>query len=189
MDILRDEQDDQPLMIVSGWSDGAVRRHYLDDVPLDSHQTLALKSSVDHDYPRNVVFINETSLLVHMHSGQLLRVDEIQNERNVSIFYDGRTVLKNAYAKLAVAKDGEKFIAVGSLDGWILIFDQSAAKRSEFQIDVNRNNKILQLIWLNGTSSAKLLVCLPDGIMVKKAHFLPLPLRLISSLFLFPMVL
>ena len=175
MDILRDEQDDQPLMIVSGWSDGAVRRHFLDDVPLDSHDTIVLKASIENDYPRNVVFINETSMLVHMHSGHLLRVDDIQNERNVSIFYDGRTVLKNAYAKMAVAKDGEKLIAVGSLDGTILIFDQQGFKRTQFQIDFNRNNKILQLIWLNKTSSSKLLVCLPEGIMVKKkktAHLL-----------------
>jgi hypothetical protein len=39
---------------------------------------------------------------------------------------------------------------------------------NEFQIEINKNNKILQILWLNNTLSSKLLVCIPDGIMVNR---------------------
>ena len=166
MDILRDENDDKPLLIVSGWSDGAVRRYHLDDVPVDSHQSLVLQPSLENDYPRTVVFVDPSTMLVHMNSGQLLRVDAFQDRAAVSLFYDGRNTFKNGYAKMAVAKDGEKFIAVGSLQGQVMVFDSLGTQITQFQIDCNKNNKILQILWLNQTLASKLLVCIPDGIMV-----------------------
>jgi WD40 repeat protein len=166
MDILRDENDDKPLIIVSGWSDGAVRRHHLDDVPVDLHEPIILPSNVVNDFPRNVAFIDALTILIHMHSGQLLRVDGFQDQPIISMFYDARHHLRNGFAKLAVTNGNEKSIAIGSLDSWILIFDQTGLKQHEFQIDSNGNNKLLQILWLNEKSSLKLLVCLPDGIMV-----------------------
>ncbi|UJR27340.1 hypothetical protein I4U23_008633 [Adineta vaga] len=162
MDILRDDQDDKPLIIVSGWSDGGVRRHHLDDVPIDSHETIELNSNIENDFPRNVIFLNSFKMLVHMNSGQLLKIDK----KNVSIFYDGRNTLKNSYAKLSIARDGNQYLAVGSLNGSVLIFDQSGTIINTFQIEINRNNKILQMFWLNNTLASKLLVCIPDGIML-----------------------
>jgi hypothetical protein len=46
--------------------------------------------------------------------------------------------------------------------------DQNGLIKNEFQIEINRNNKILQILWLNNTLSSKLLVCIPDGIMVNR---------------------
>ena len=161
MDILRDENDDRPLAIVSGWSDGTVRRYHLDDVPYDSHLTIPLNPLLNNDFPRNIVFVDQANLLVHMNSGQLLMIND---QSSVSLFYDGRSTLKNAYAKMAATKDGRELIAVGSLDGQIFIFDKAGTIIDELQMDGDGNKKILQLLWLN--NSSKLLVCLPDGLMV-----------------------
>ena len=163
MDILRDDDDNKPLAIVSGWSDGAVRRYHLDDVPYDSHITLELTAGLANDFPRNVALLNATTMIVHMNSGQLLKVDQETQD----VFYDGRETLKNGYAKMLVAKNGEKHLAVGTLDGSVMIFDQHGSIVNELQIKSNRNNKILQILWLKNTASSKLLVCLPDGIMVR----------------------
>lgn len=160
MDILRDENNDKPLVIVSGWSDGAVRRYHLDDVPIDSHETISFNQTIDNDYPRNVVFFNSLLMIVQMNSGQLWRVDQDQQ----SIFYDGRETLKNGYAKMSVANE---LLAVGSLNGSVFIFDRNGTMKNDFQIERNGNRKILQILWLNETSLTKLLVCIPDGIMVK----------------------
>jgi hypothetical protein len=94
-----------------------------------------------------------------MNSGQLLKIDQ----DNISIFYDGRNILKNGYAKMSHANE---YLAVGSLNGFVLIFDQNGIIKNQFQIESNQNNKILQILWLNNTLSSKLLVCIPDGIMV-----------------------
>ena len=170
MDILRDDNDDKPLIIISGWSDGAVRRYHLDDVPVDSHQPIILTKTIENDYPRNVVFFRSLMMIVQMNSGQLLKVDQ----DHLSIFYDGRNTLKNGYAKMSVANNGDLYLAVGSLNGLILIFDQNGLIKNELQVELNRNNKILQILWLNNTQSSKLLVCIPDGIMVnRKILFLP----------------
>ena len=163
MDILRDDDDNKPLVIISGWSDGAIRRYHLDDVPYDSHITLELNAGLANDFPRNVVFLNATTTIVHMNSGQLLKIDQ----HTQGVFYDGRETLKNGYAKMLVAKDGEKYLAVGALDGSMIIFDQHGSIVNEFQIKSSKNNKILQILWLNNTASSKLLVCIPDGIMVR----------------------
>lgn len=163
MDILRDEENDQPLIIISGWSDGSVRRYHLDDVPMDSHATISLTKTIENDYPRNVVFFNSLIMIIQMNSGQLWKVDQ----GDLSIFYDGRNILKNGYAKMSVANE---LLAVGSLDGLVLIFDRNGMMRNEFQIETNKTKKILQILWLNNTSSFKLLVCIPDGIMVNEKN-------------------
>ena len=164
MDILRDDRNDKPLIIISGWSDGSVRRYHLDDVPTDSHQSISLTKTIDNDYPRNVIFFHSFMMIVQMNSGQLLKIQE----ENIALFYDGRNTFKNGYAKMSVADDDEPSLAVGSLDGSVLIFDQNGQIKNEFHLAFNRNNKILQLLWLNNTRSSKLLVCIPDGIMVNR---------------------
>jgi WD40 repeat protein len=161
MDILRDNEDNQPLMIISGWSDGSVRRYYLDDVPIDSQEIVLLNKIIENDFPRNVIFWNSLIMIVHMNNGQLIKIDD----GNLSIFYDGRTVLKNGYAKMCI---GNEYLAVGSLDGFILIFDKNGIIINKFQIEINKNNKILQILWLNDTAPSKLLVCIPDGMMVNQ---------------------
>lgn len=160
MDILRDEENNQPLMIVSGWSDGGVRRYYLDDVPIDSQETILLKTNNENDFPRNVVFFNDLIMIIHMNSGEILKHENNQT----SLFFDGRNLFKNAYAKMSV---GENYLAIGSLDGSVLIFDLNGKLQNQFQIDQNKNNKILQILWLNQTSSSQILVCIPEGIMVR----------------------
>ena len=186
MDILRDENNEKPLVIVSGWSDGGVRRYHLDDVPIDSHETLSFNQTIENDYPRNVVFFNSLLIIVQMNSGQLWKVDHDQR----SIFYDGRETLKNGYAKMSV---GNEWLAVGSLHGSVFVFDRNGTMKNEFQIETNGNRKILQILWLDQSSSSKLLVCIPDGIMVismrkresKKSFFLSLyPFFSLSSTFL-----
>lgn len=162
MDILRDNDNNKPLAIISGWSDGGIRRYHIDDAPIDSHENILLNNILPNDFPRNVIFLNSTKMLVHMNSGQLIKIDQ----QNISLFYDGRDTLKNAYAKMVVANDGPQYIAVGSLNGYIYIFDQNGTIINEFQVDKNKNNKILQILWLNKTLSSKLLVCIPDGLMV-----------------------
>jgi hypothetical protein len=168
MDILRDDDNDKPLIIMSGWSDGAVRRYHLDDVPVDSQETLLLNQIIENDFPRNVVFLNSVTMIIHMNSGQLLKIENFQEEKSIAVFYDGRNTLKNGYAKMTVADDGNKYLAVGSLNGFVFIFDQNGSIINEFQIEINKNNKILQILWLNNTLSSKLLVCIPEGIMVNK---------------------
>lgn len=163
MDILRDDQNDKPSIIISGWSDGAVRRHHVDDVPIDSHEALPLNSTVSNDFPRNVTFLNSLTMIIHMNSGQLLKIDQ----KDVSLFYDGRETLTNNYAKMSVAKEGNECLAVGSLTGGVFIFDRHGTVTNTFQVDINRNNKILQIFWLNNTLGNKLLICIPDGIMVR----------------------
>jgi hypothetical protein len=167
MDILRDNDNNKPLTIISGWSDGGVRRYHLDDVPIDSHERILLNKILENDFPRNVIFLNCLIMIVHMNSGQLLKIDQ----NNISIFYDGRNTLKNGYAKMSIADDGNEYLAVGSLNGFIFIFDKNGIIINEFQIDRNKNNKILQILWLNNTLSSKLLICIPDGIMVNKIPF------------------
>jgi WD40 repeat protein len=161
MDILRDDENDKPLIIISGWSDGGVRRYHLDDVPIDSHERILLNKILENDFPRNVIFFNCLIMIVQMNSGQLLKIDK----DNISIFYDGRSTLINGYAKMCISNENE-YLAVGSLNGFIFIFDKNGKIINEFQIDINKNNKILQILWLNNTLSSKLLVCIPDGIMV-----------------------
>ncbi|CAF2397351.1 unnamed protein product [Rotaria sp. Silwood2] len=161
MDILRDNDNNKPLIIISGWSDGGVRRYHLDDVPIDSQEVILLNNIIQNDYPRNVIFLNSIIMIVQMNSGQLLKIDQ----QNVTLFYDGRNILKNGYVKMNVAHDGNQYIAIGSLNGYVLIFDQYGKLINEFQIDIKKNNKILQILWLNNTLSSKLLVCIPDGIM------------------------
>ncbi len=168
MDILRDnDNNNKPLIIVSGWSDGGVRRYHLDDVPIDSHENILLNKTLENDFPRNIIFLNCLIMIVHMNSGQLLKIDK--NE--ISIFYDGRNTLKNGYTKMSIANDGNEYLAVGSLNGFIFIFDKNGIIINEIQIDINKNNKILQILWLNNTLSSKLLICIPDGIMVNKNSF------------------
>jgi WD40 repeat protein len=164
MDILRDNENNQPLIIISGWSDGGVRRYHLDDVPIDSQEMILLNKTIENDFPRNIIFLNSLIMIVHMNSGQLLKIDK----EDVSIFYDGRDLLKNGYAKMCVANDGNEYLAIGSLDGCVLIFDHNGIIINKFQIDVNKNKKILQILWLNNSSSSKLLVCIPDGMMVNR---------------------
>ncbi|CAF0757992.1 unnamed protein product [Adineta ricciae] len=161
MDILRDDQNEKPSIIISGWSDGAVRRHHVDDVPIDSHETLPLNSTVPNDFPRNVAFLNSLTMIVHMNSGQLLTIDK----KDVSLFYDGCETLKNSYAKMSITKQGNECLAVGSLTGGVFIFDRHGTVTNTIQVDTNRNNKILQIFWLNNTLGNKLLICIPDGIM------------------------
>ncbi|CAM4805432.1 unnamed protein product [Rotaria magnacalcarata] len=161
MDILRDNNDNKPLIIISGWSDGGVRRYHPDDVPIDSVENILLNQIAVNDYPRNVIFLNSLTMIVQTNGGQLLKVDN----QNVTSFYDGRNSLKNGYAKMCVASDGNQYIAIGSLDGFVFIFDQNGIIINQFQIDSNKNNKVLQILWLNNTLSSKLLVCVPDGIM------------------------
>ncbi|CAF3969063.1 unnamed protein product [Rotaria magnacalcarata] len=167
MDILRDNNDNKPLIIISGWSDGGVRRYHPDDVPIDSVENILLNQIAVNDYPRNVIFLNSLTMIVQTNGGQLLKVDN----QNVTSFYDGRNSLKNGYAKMCVASDGNQYIAIGSLDGFVFIFDQNGIIINQFQIDSNKNNKILQILWLNNTLSSKLLVCVPDGIMVNRKKF------------------
>jgi WD40 repeat protein len=164
MDILRDADNNKPLIIISGWSDGGVRRYHLDDVPTDLHETILLNKNFENDFPRNVIFLNSVIMIVHMNSGQLLKVDK----QNISVFYDGRNTLKNGYAKMSIANDENQYLAVGSLNGFVVLFDQNGTIINEFQIEINKNNKILQILWLNNTLSSKLLVCIPDGIMVNR---------------------
>ncbi|CAF3789489.1 unnamed protein product [Adineta steineri] len=164
MDVLRgdDDDDDKSLIIISGWSDGGVRRYHLDDVPIDSHRTILLNKSLENDFPRNVIFFNSLIMIVYMNSGQLLKIDK----DNITLFYDGRNTLKNGYAKMSMSNDeNEYLLAVGSLNGFVFIFDHNGIIKNQFQIETNKNNKILQILWLNNTSSSKLLVCIPDGIM------------------------
>jgi WD40 repeat protein len=176
MDILRDDNNDKPLIIISGWSDGVVRRYHLDDVPIDSHEPLSLTKIIENDYPRNVIFFHSLIMIVQMNSGQLLKIDQDY----CSLFYDGRNTFKNGYAKMSVTNNGDSYLAVGSLNGSVFIFDQNGLIKNEFQIEFNRNNKILQILWLNNTFSSKLLVCIPDGIMVNKRFLF---LRAIRHLF------
>ena len=167
MDILRDNDDNnKPLMIVSGWSDGGVRRYYLNDTTIDTHEAILLNRILENDFPRNIIFFKSIIMIVHMNSGQLLKIDK----ENVSVFYDGRNAIRNGYAKMNVASDGNQYLAVGTLDGFIYIFDQNGIIINEFQthINIHRNKKILQILWLNNTLSSKLLVCIPDGIMVNR---------------------
>ena len=165
MDILRDKDNHQPLIIISGWSDGGVRRYHLDDVPIDSQETILLKPNLENDFPRNVIFFNSLIMIIHMNSGELLKIENNQN----SLFFDGKSILKNSYAKMSM---GRKYLAVGSLDGFVLIFDQNGNIQNQFQIDQNKNKKILQILWLNDPLSSKLLICIPDGIMVKEKNTL-----------------
>jgi WD40 repeat protein len=164
MDILRDDNNDKPLIIISGWSDGGVRRYHLDDVPIDSHEPISLNKIIENDYPRNVIFFHSLIMIIQMNSGQLIKIDQ----DHFSLFYDGRNTLKNGYAKMSVSNDGNPYLAVGSLNGSVFILDQNGLIKNEFQIEINRNNKILQILWLNNTLSSKLLVCIPDGIMVNR---------------------
>lgn len=163
MDILRDDNN-KPSVIMSGWSDGGIRRYHLDDVPIDSQEHIVLNPMIQNDYPRNVVFLNSPGMLVQMNSGQLIKIDQ----QNPTLFYDGRNTLKNSYAKMSVANDGNQYIAVGSLDGHVFIFNHDGLMINQFHIDKNKNNKILQILWLNNTLSSKLLICIPDGMMVKE---------------------
>ena len=164
MDILRDKDNNQPLMIVSGWSDGGVRRYYLDDVPIDSQEMISLKTNNENDFPRNIVFFNGLNMIIHMNSGEILKYENNQT----SLFFDGKDLFKYAYGKI---KATNKYLAIGSLDGSIVIFDSDGTIQNRFQIDQNRNNKILQILWLNQTSSSQILVCIPDGIMVRVLFF------------------
>jgi hypothetical protein len=115
-------------------------------------------------------------MIVQMNSGQLFKIDQ----NHCSLFYDGRNTFKNGYAKMSVTNDEDPYLAVGSLNGSIFIFDQNGLIKNEFQIEFNRNNKILQILWLNNTFSSKLLVCIPDGIMVNERFLF---LRAIRHLF------
>ncbi|CAF3296982.1 unnamed protein product, partial [Rotaria sp. Silwood2] len=74
MDILRDNDNNKPLIIISGWSDGGVRRYHLDDVPIDSQEVILLNNIIQNDYPRNVIFLNSIIMIVQMNSGQLLKI-------------------------------------------------------------------------------------------------------------------
>ena len=152
----------KPLIIVSGWSDGGVRRYHLDDMPIDSHENILLNPILENDFPRNIIFLTSLIMIVHMNSGQLWKIDQ----NNPSIFYDDQNRLINGYAKMNVAYDGNFYLAVGSLNGFILIFNHNGIIINEFQIEINQNKKILQILWLNDTLSSKLLVCIPNGIMV-----------------------
>ena len=143
------------------------------------------------------LFVNASTMLVHMNSGQLLRVESFQDRPAISVFYDGRNTFRNGYAKMAVAKDGEKHVAVGSLEGWVMVFDALGRTLNRFQVDFNKNNKILQILWLNKTLSSKLLVCIPDGMMVsndfkrslKTSRVVVSPLsKVVTGAFSFPIV-
>lgn len=190
MDILRDDDNNKPLIIISGWSDGGVRRYHLDDVPIDYHEKISLNNILENDVPRNIIFFDYLTLIVHMNSGQLLKIEQ---DNNISLFYDGRNILKNGYTKMSMANDENEYLAVGSLNGLVFIFNRDGKIINEFQININKNNKILQILWL---TSSKLLVCIPDGMMVNKSRGFSFFSAIVLSstsleyvLFLFPLFL
>jgi hypothetical protein len=62
--------------MISGWIDGGVRRYHLDDVRIDSNETISINKIIQHDYPRNVIFFDSLILITPMNRGKLQIIRE-----------------------------------------------------------------------------------------------------------------
>ncbi|CAF0975598.1 unnamed protein product [Didymodactylos carnosus] len=155
--------------IVSGWSDGGLRLYHLDTNSLDSHHSLL---EINDDFPRNVCFISSSSIICHMDSGKLMRLNlDGEIEKN-ELFYDGTNNLKS-YATMMISPY-YKQLAIGTLSGLVLLFNlekyiAGGENVRQFQADTN---KIFQVLWpkiiVNGENYIReepLLVCLTNGLM------------------------
>jgi hypothetical protein len=58
--------------MISGWIDG----YHLDDVPIDSYETISINKIIQHDYPRNVIFFHSLILITPMNRGKLQIIRE-----------------------------------------------------------------------------------------------------------------